>query len=111
MRLGLEPGDRLGIWSPNCAEWILTQLASAKTGVILVNINPAYQRSELEYALNTVECKALILAPGFKNTNYVAILQDLSPEMAHAVTTEWRSAVLPSLRSVIRLGPERTAGM
>ena len=63
VRLGLEPGDRLGIWSPNCAEWVLTQFASAKAGLVLVNINPAYLRDELEYALNKVECKALILAP------------------------------------------------
>src|SRR5262245_24028870 len=111
MRLGLEPGDRLGIWSPNCAEWILTQLASAKTGAILVNINPAYQRSELEYSLNKVECKTLILAPGCRGTDYIGILQDLSPEMARAGAAEWRSAALPSLRSVIRLGRERTRGM
>ena len=75
MRLGLEPGDRLGIWSPNCAEWVLTQFASAKVGLVLVNINPAYLRDELEYALNKVACKALILAPGFKTTDYIAILQ------------------------------------
>ena len=79
MRLGLEPGDRLGIWSPNCAEWVLTQFASAKAGLVLVNINPSYLRRELEYALNKVECKALIMAPGFKTTDYIAILQGLSP--------------------------------
>ena len=66
MRLGLEPGDRLAIWSPNCAEWVLTQFASAKAGLVLVNINPAYWADELEYSLNKVECKALILAPRFK---------------------------------------------
>ena len=68
MRLGLEPGDRLAIWSPNCAEWMLAQFASAKAGLVLVNVNPAYLRSELEYALNKVECKALILAPRFKKS-------------------------------------------
>jgi fatty-acyl-CoA synthase len=111
MRLGLEPGDRLAIWSPNCAEWILAQFASAKAGLVLVNINPAYLRSELEYSLNKVECKALILAPRFKKVDYIAILQSLSPEMRDASTHEWRSASLPSLRSVIRLGLERTPGM
>ena len=94
MRLGLEPGDRIGIWSQNCAEWVLTQFATAKAGLVLVNINPAYRGSELEYALNKVECKALIVAPGFKATDYLAILQDLSPEMEHAATNEWRSAVI-----------------
>ena len=95
MRLGLEPGDRLGIWSPNCAEWVLTQFASAKAGLVLVNINPSYLGRELEYALNKVECKALITAPGFRGTDYLAILQSLSPQMEHGATTEWRSASLP----------------
>ena len=63
LAIGLQPGDRIGIWAPNCSEWTLTQFASAKAGLILVNINPAYRRAELEYALNNVECKALVLAP------------------------------------------------
>jgi len=111
MRLGLEPGDRLAIWSPNCVEWVMTQFATAKAGVVLVNINPAYVQNELEYSLNKVECKALILAPRFKTVDYISILQSLSPEMQDATTCEWRSASLPSLRSVIRLGPDRTSGM
>ena len=60
LALGLDRGDRIGIWSPNCAEWVLAQFATAKAGLILVNINPAYRPSELEYALNKVGCKALI---------------------------------------------------
>ncbi|MGH6976074.1 MAG: AMP-binding protein, partial [Stellaceae bacterium] len=60
LTLGLEPGDRIGIWSPNNSEWVLTQFASAKAGLILVNINPSYRVAELEYALNKVGCKALI---------------------------------------------------
>ena len=55
IRLGLEPGDRLAIWSPNCVEWVMTQFATAKAGVVLVNINPAYVQNELEYSLNKVE--------------------------------------------------------
>ena len=62
MGLGLEPGDRIGIWSPNNAEWVLTQLATAKAGLILVNINPAYRLAELEYALLKVGCRALVTA-------------------------------------------------
>jgi fatty-acyl-CoA synthase len=111
MRLGLEPGDRLGIWSPNCAEWVLTQFASAKAGLVLVNINPSYLREELEYALNKVQCKALIMAPGFRKSDYVAILQSLAPEMRDGTTNQFRSASVPSLRSVIRLGQSRTPGM
>ena len=67
LHLGLEPGDRVGIWSPNRYEWVVTQFASAKAGLILVNINPAYRTSELEYALNKVGCKALVLAPCFQD--------------------------------------------
>ena len=110
-RLGLEPGDRIGLWSPNCAEWVLTQFATAKAGLVLVNINPAYLRNELEYALNKVGCKALILAPALRTTDYIAILQALSPEMTNAAANEWRSAAVPSLRTVIRLGTDRTPGM
>ena len=69
-RLGLEPGERVGIWSQNNLEWTLTQFATAKAGLVLVNINPAYRRSELEYALNKVACRALILSPSFKSSDY-----------------------------------------
>src|SRR5579885_2298374 len=69
--LGLAPGDRIGIWSPNNAEWVITQFATAKTGLILVNINPAYRLAELEFALNKVGCAALITATQFKTSDYV----------------------------------------
>ena len=62
LSLGLEPGDRVGIWAPNCVEWTLVQFATAKAGLILVNINPAYRLFELEYALKKVGCRALVLA-------------------------------------------------
>src|SRR5579864_7788067 len=65
LKLGLKPGDRIGIWSQNCSEWILVQFATAKAGLVMVNINPAYRRSELEYVLDKVQCAALILAPQF----------------------------------------------
>ncbi len=111
LALGLEPGDRIGIWSQNCAEWVLTQFATAKAGLILVNINPAYRRSELEYALNKVGCKALILAPRFKISDYIAILSELAPEIATANPGALKAEALPELTTVIRLGPERTPGM
>lgn len=111
LAIGLEPGDRIGIWAPNCSEWTLTQFASAKAGLILVNINPAYRRAELEYALNKVECKALVLAPALKTSDYLAILNDLAPELAQCAPGQLTSKALPHLRSVIRLGTERTPGM
>ncbi|HEX8407198.1 MAG TPA: AMP-binding protein, partial [Duganella sp.] len=98
LALGLEPGDRVGIWSPNCAEWVLVQFATARAGLVMVNINPAYRRSELEYVLDKVQCGALILAPAFKSSNYLAMLEEVRP-------------ALPQLRHVIRLGAEQTPGM
>ena len=82
MRLGLEKGDRIAIWSQNNVEWALTQFATAKAGLILVNINPAYRRSELEYAVNKVGCRAIVLSPAFKTSNYVEMINDLAPELA-----------------------------
>ena len=110
-RLGLEPGDRVGIWSQNNHEWTLTQFATAKAGLVLVNINPAYRRSELEYALNKVGCRALILSPSFKSSDYLAMLADLAPELAHCEPGLLRSHRLPTLEIVIRLGAGRSPGM
>ena len=110
LALGLEPGDRIGIWSPNNMEWVLTQFATAKIGLILVNINPAYRLSELEYALNKVGCKALILAERFKTSEYVGMLRELAPELANAVPGALSSKRLPSLRNVMVLGQSRHAG-
>lgn len=109
--LGLHPGDRIGIWSQNRAEWVLTQFATAKAGLVMVNINPAYRRAELEYALAKVGCRALILAPGFKSSDYLGMLRDLVPELDGAAPGDLRSARLPELRHVIRLGPGSTPGM
>jgi fatty-acyl-CoA synthase len=104
LTLDLNPGDRIGIWSPNNSEWVLTQFASAKAGLILVNINPAYRTVELEYALNKVGCKALILAERFKTSDYVGMLRELAPELGHAQPGKLESARLPALRSVVLLG-------
>jgi fatty-acyl-CoA synthase len=101
--LGLQPGERLGIWSPNNAEWVVTQFASAKAGLILVNVNPAYRLSELEYALNKVGCKALITATRYKTSDYVAMLHEIAPELKGAAHGELKAARLPDLHMVIRL--------
>jgi fatty-acyl-CoA synthase len=79
LKLGLAPGDRVGIWSHNNAEWVLMQIATAKVGLILVNINPAYRTSELEYALNKVGCKALVTMAQFKTSDYLGMLRELGP--------------------------------
>ncbi|MGB0091667.1 MAG: AMP-binding protein [Solirubrobacteraceae bacterium] len=76
---GLRPGDRIGIWAPNVAEWLLVQYASAKAGVILVNINPAYRTSELEFVLNQSGCRVLISATAFKSSDYVGMVEEVAP--------------------------------
>jgi len=108
--LGLEPGERIGIWAPNCAEWTLTQFASAKAGLILVNINPAYRLTELEFALNKVGCKALVTASQFKSSNYLEMLHTLAPELATCEPGTLQAKRLPDLRCVIRVGDEATNG-
>src|SRR6476660_8267223 len=110
LTLGLEPGDRIGIWSPNNAEWVLTQFATAKIGLILVNINPAYRLSELEYALNKVGCRALITATAFKTSDYIGMLGTLAPELRHARPGHLDAAKLPSLKTVIQIGDTPAPG-
>ena len=110
MALGLKRGERIGIWSPNNAEWVLTQFATAKAGLILVNINPAYRLAELEYALNTSGCTALITAARFKTSDYLGMLRELMPEMRTASPGNIRSAKLPDLRLVITIGPDSESG-
>ena len=110
VRLGLMPGERIGIWSQNCAEWVVTQFATAKAGLVLVNINPAYRCAELGYALRKAGCKALILAPRFKTSDYLGMLQEVVPELGRG-GGELRSAALPNLEYVIGLGTESTPGM
>ncbi|MFP6747215.1 MAG: AMP-binding protein [Alphaproteobacteria bacterium] len=111
LALGLEPGQRVGIWSQNNAEWTVTQFAAAKAGLILVNINPAYRLSELEYALNKVQCTALVISPRFKSSDYVEMVRTLAPEIDHAEPGQLNAEKLPGLRMVIRMGEETTPGM
>lgn len=110
-RQGVQKGDRVGIWAPNCYEWALTQFATAKIGAILVCINPAYRVYELEYALNKSGCKAIVTADSFKSSNYVAMLQELAPELASCVPGKLNAAKLPNLEVVIQTGSDDVAGM
>jgi fatty-acyl-CoA synthase len=111
LALGLQPGDRVGIWSQNCAEWVLVQFATARAGLIMVNINPAYRRSELEYVLDKVQCAALILAPAFKSSDYIAIIEDVVPDVRTCAPGKLHCHGLPHLRHLVRLGPDKTPGM
>ena len=111
LNLGVKPGDRVGIWSPNRVEWCLTQFATAKIGAIMVCINPAYRLYELEYALNKVECNVIIAAESFKTSQYLKMLTELAPELNNCPPGQLHSAKLPHLRTVIRMGNDPTPGM
>jgi fatty-acyl-CoA synthase len=111
LALGLKRGDRIGIWSPNNAEWVVTQFATAKAGLILVNINPAYRLAELEYALNKVGCVALVTAARFKSSDYHAMLHELAPELGTATPGNLHAAKLPKLRLLITIGEDQATGM
>ncbi|KAG8446317.1 hypothetical protein GDO86_013956 [Hymenochirus boettgeri] len=101
--LGLKKGDRLGMWGPNSYEWILVQFATAKAGIILVSVNPAYQARELEYVLRKVGCSALIFPSQFKTQKYYEILAQICPELDHSPAGGLQSKKLPDLRTVVVL--------
>ena len=111
MHLGFQKGQRVGIWSPNRAEWCVTQFATSKIGVILVNINPAYRLHELEYALKQSGCSGIVIAPEFKTSNYTEMLYTLAPELRDCEAGKLKAARLPELTAVIRLGSEKMPGM
>ena len=111
MAIGVSKGDRVGIWSPNMAQWCVTQFATAKIGAILVNINPAYRQHELEYALNQSECSFLIAADQFKSSNYTAMLNKLAPELKDSVPGQLISPALPYMKGLITLSETAVPGM
>jgi fatty-acyl-CoA synthase len=110
IQLGLRAGDRVGVWAPNCVEWSIAQFATARAGMILVNINPAYRLSELEYTLRKVGVRALVCMASFKTSDYVAMTNALAPEIASARPGELHAAKLPDLRMVIKIGGARCSG-
>ncbi|TKC88481.1 AMP-binding protein [Trinickia terrae] len=109
--LDIGRGDRVGIWSPNRFEWLLTQFATARIGAVLVNINPAYRVSELEYALHKVGCKALVTAEQFKTSKYISMLLEVAPELASQQAAALRCARLPELRTVISVSDPGIRGV
>ncbi len=111
LQLGFKKGDRIGIWAPNRAEWCITQFATSKIGVILVNINPSYRLNELEYVLNQSGCSAIIIAAAFKTSDYTGMLQTLAPELQQCAPGQLKAEKLPALTTVIRIGADKVAGM
>jgi len=108
--LGLAPGDRVGVLAPNMAEWVVLQFATARAGLILVNINPAYRLSELEFALNQTGVKALVTVPDFKTSDYLAMLSELMPELPGSEPGALKARKVPDLRWVIALGEGTSKG-
>lgn len=111
LNIGIKPGDRVGIWGPNSYEWCVTQFATAKIGAIMVCINPAYRMYELKYALNKVECKALITAESFKSTQYLDMLNELAPELSTQNPKHLELLEFPHLQMIIRMGEGKSLGM
>ncbi|HKT73843.1 MAG TPA: AMP-binding protein [Steroidobacteraceae bacterium] len=110
LEMGLGKGDRVGIWAPNCAEWVLTQFATARIGAILTTINPAYRISEAEYTFNKVGIKALICAESFKSSRYIDMVEEMAPELRSSKPGALQAARIPSLRHLISLGPSARPG-
>jgi fatty-acyl-CoA synthase len=110
LRHGLARGDRIGIWAPNCAEWTLTQFAAAKIGLVLVTINTAYRQAELEYALNRVGCKGLVMARGHRGIDYVGMMRQLAPELASATPGRLDALRVPGLKLVVTIGDDSEPG-
>lgn len=109
IRMGLQKGDRVGIWSHNNVEWVIMQLATAKAGIVLVNINPAYRIFELEYAINKVDCQVLVLMRHFKSSDYAVMMQELAPEARHQDYHNLELVQLPNLKRVVWIdSPEST---
>ncbi|MEQ2194936.1 hypothetical protein XENOCAPTIV_004930 [Xenoophorus captivus] len=101
LALGLRKGDRLGMWGPNIYEWILFQFATAKAGIILVSVNPAYQQKEVEFALRKVGCKAIVCPSEFRTQKYCDMLMKICPEIESSSPGDIKSARYSSRRSHI----------
>lgn len=110
LKLGLEAGDRVGVWSGNSAEWVVAQFALAKAGLVCVTLNPAYRIAELEFALNKTRCRALITAKSFRSADFIGLLSDLMPELRTSVPGQLRSTRVPSLRWVLQTGVDTARG-
>ena len=107
---GLTPGERIGIWSPNNSEWVLIMFAAARAGLILVNINPAYRASELEFVLRQAGCRALILAAAFKTSDYIGMLHSMLPELEDPRAGQLCCAKLPQLKILVQLSANAVPG-
>ncbi len=107
--MGFNKGERIGIWSTNNIEWLLLQMATARIGAILVNINPAYRPQELAYALQRSEVQGLFVIPSFRSSDYIAMLVDLIPELLSTTSTTLENQDFPKLQKIIVYDPQSPA--
>ena len=108
LAMGIKSRDRVGMWSPNCVEWVVLQYATSKIGAILVNINPAYRLNELEYAVKQSGCRLLFIGAKFKSSDYVQMIYELFPELLENDNSPFSQAKLPDLFNIIHFedGPQ-----
>ena len=106
LAFGIERGECVGIWATDNAEWIILQIATAEIGAVLVNINPAYRRAELEHSLRAARVRTFFLMPSFRKSDYVGMLRELCPELDSADPLELEIARLPDLKQVIVYDPD-----
>jgi fatty-acyl-CoA synthase len=111
MALGFQKGDRVGIWATNISQWVLMQFATAKAGIILVNLNLRFRAHELEFVLQQSGCTGLVMEHAFRDCDYVETLRQLAPELDSAAPGQLQSARLPQLRKVVYIGANTPAGM
>ncbi len=111
VKMGIQKGDKVAIWATNVPEWMLTLYAAAKIGAILVTVNTAYKVFELEYLLRQSDSKALVMIDGFKDADYVAIVNELCPTLKNCAPGEYKDPKLPFLQHIVHVGKERVPGM
>jgi fatty-acyl-CoA synthase len=111
LKMGVKKGDNLSIWAYNVPEWVTLQFATAKIGAILVTVNTSYKSAELEYILSQSDSSTLFMVKSFKDTDYVATVNEVVPELAAAKPCELQTAKLPFLKNVVFIGDGTPAGM
>ncbi|XP_072171614.1 medium-chain acyl-CoA ligase ACSF2, mitochondrial-like [Diadema setosum] len=110
LSIGIRRSDRLGVWAPNSYSWVLTQFAAARIGAILVNLNPAYQKDDIQYSLKKVGIKAIVASGPYKTQHYYNMLAESCPELQNSTPGHIKSKTFPQLESVIVMGDEAHPG-
>lgn len=111
VKMGIKKGDHVSIWATNVPEWILTQFATARIGAVLVTVNTNYKAFELEYLLRQSDTSTLVMTSGFKDSDYIRIINELCPELKDSLPGQLQSSKFPYLKNIIHIGSSRHDGM